>query len=126
MTYRSADDYTRPGSATTWFSELPRVLPDRAAENATCRRSEHEWRVFAAWHFLRIEPSATPTMLRLKPRRRTVLVETLRELANLVAGALVLAQFVGQQPMSLGLFLAGVAAWFTLVGLAMLFAGDER
>jgi hypothetical protein len=59
-------------------------------------------------------------MLRLKPRRRTVLVETLRELANLTAGALVLAQFVGRQPLSLRLALAGIASWLVLVGAAVL------
>ena len=65
-------------------------------------------------------------MLRLKPQRRAVFVQALRELANLSAGALALAQFVGQQQrLSLGLFLAGVALWFTLVGIAMLFAENE-
>lgn len=67
-------------------------------------------------------------MLRLKARRRVVLVETLRELANLVAGALVLSQFIGQQPLSLSLVLAGVTAWLSLLGLALLFAegsGDD-
>jgi hypothetical protein len=41
------------------------------------------------------------TMLRLTARHREVLTETLRELANLVAGAMVLGQFVGQQAWSL-------------------------
>ena len=63
------------------------------------------------------------TMLRLKARRRVVLVETFRELANLVAGALVLSQFIGQQALSLWLVLAGVAMWVLLLGLALLFAG---
>lgn len=58
-------------------------------------------------------------MLRLRPRRRAVLVETLRELANLTAGALVLGRFVGQQPFSFALVLGGIAAWFVLVGLAL-------
>ena len=64
-------------------------------------------------------------MLRLKPRRRAVLSETFRELANLAAGAMVLGQFVGQQPLSFGALLAGVAMWVTLVGLALLYAGDK-
>jgi len=64
-------------------------------------------------------------MLRLKPRRRTVLSEAFRELANLAAGAMVLGQFVGQQPLSFGVLLAGVAMWVTLVGLALLYAGDK-
>lgn len=64
-------------------------------------------------------------MLRLKPKRRTVLSETFRELANLAAGAMVLGQFVGQQPLSFGVLLAGVAMWVMLVGLALLYAGDK-
>lgn len=63
-------------------------------------------------------------MLRLKPRRRTVLVETLRELANLVAGALVLGRLVGNQPWSLWSIVAGVVAWVALFGLALLFAEE--
>lgn len=66
-----------------------------------------------------------PTMLRLRPRRREVLVETLRELANLAAGALVLGWFVSQEPWSLWLFLAGIAAWLVLVGLAVALADEN-
>jgi hypothetical protein len=65
-------------------------------------------------------------MLRLKPRRRAVLVETLRELANLAAGALVLGQFVGQQPLSLWVISGGVAAWFALVAVAILLTGEDQ
>ena len=64
-------------------------------------------------------------MLRLKTRQRTVLVETLRELANLSAGALVLGQFVGQQPLSTGIVAGGIALWIVLVGWAMLLSGEE-
>ena len=65
------------------------------------------------------------TMLRLTTRRREVLVQTLRELANLAAGALVLGRFVGQQPFSLDLVLGGIAAWFVLVGLALSLAEEK-
>lgn len=75
--------------------------------------------------FGRIDAWTAATMLRLKPRRRAVLVETLRELANLTAGALVLAQFVGQRPLSVGLALAGVASWVALVVMAVVLA-EER
>jgi hypothetical protein len=67
-----------------------------------------------------------PTMLRLRPRRREVLVETLRELANLTAGALVLAQFIGQQTLSLGLAVAGIALWLALVGMAVALAEESN
>jgi len=50
-------------------------------------------------------------MLRLKPQRRAALGETLRELANLAAGALVLGQFVGEQRLSTGSILAGILLW---------------
>ena len=59
-------------------------------------------------------------MLRLKPRQRAALGETLRELANLAAGALVLGQFVGEQRLSTRSVLAGIAVWLALVGLALL------
>jgi len=65
------------------------------------------------------------TMLRLKTGQRAVLVETLRELANLVAGALVLGQFVGPRPMSVWVVLGGVASWLALVGVAMLMTGED-
>ena len=64
-------------------------------------------------------------MLRLKPRRRAALGETLRELANLAAGALVLGQFVGEQRLSPRSVLAGIAVWLALVGLALLLI-EER
>ena len=65
-------------------------------------------------------------MLRLGPRRRTVLADTLRELANLVVGALVIGQFVGTDTLSAAALLVGIGAWFLLVGLALLFAGETR
>ena len=64
-------------------------------------------------------------MLRLGPRRRRLLAETLRELANLVVGALVLGQFVGQQAPSPWLMSTGIAVWFVLVG-ASLWLRDEK
>ena len=65
-------------------------------------------------------------MLRLKPRQRVALSETVRDLANLVAGALVLSQFVGQQPLSRGLFLAGIAIWVAFVTFALVLVGEEK
>jgi hypothetical protein len=64
-------------------------------------------------------------MLRLKTRQRGVLVETLRELANLSAGALVLGQFVGQQPLSVWAVLGGVGLWFVLVAWAVVLTGED-
>ena len=65
-----------------------------------------------------------PTMLRLKNGQRAALSETLRELANLVAGALALGQFVGEQSPSLWLIVAGLLGWFVLVSWGLILAGD--
>jgi hypothetical protein len=63
-------------------------------------------------------------MVRLKPRQRAALGETLRELANLAAAALVFAQFVGQPLLSWGILVAGGGLWLVLVGYALLLEGD--
>ena len=63
-------------------------------------------------------------MLRLKSRQRAALRETLRELANLVAAALVLGQFVGQQPPSWSLILAGRATWIITISIALALIGE--
>ena len=65
------------------------------------------------------------TMLRLKARQPAILAETLRELANLAAGALVLGQFVGPQPLSVRAVLGGVAIWLALVVWAVLLTGED-
>jgi hypothetical protein len=49
----------------------------------------------------------------------------LRELANLVAAALVVGQVVGEQPLSWPLVLAGGAAWVVLIALALVLSGEE-
>jgi hypothetical protein len=64
-------------------------------------------------------------MLEFGSSRRAVLSETFRELANLAGGAMVLGQFVSERPLSVGIVLVGVLAWLTLVGLALLYAGDR-
>jgi hypothetical protein len=64
-------------------------------------------------------------MVRLKPRQRSALSETLRALANLVAAALVLSQVVTQQPVSWWRIATGVAAWFGFVAIALWFIGED-
>lgn len=61
------------------------------------------------------------TVIRLDQPQRTALSETTRDLANLVAAALVLGQFVGEQAFSWPLITMGAVAWLTLVvfGLAL-------
>jgi len=63
-------------------------------------------------------------MLRLTSRRRTVLVETLRELANLAVGALVLGQFVSNRAGSIDVVVLGVALWVGFLTLALWLSGD--
>ena len=65
-------------------------------------------------------------MLRLQAKQRAALSQTFRELANLLAGALVLSQFVGQQAPSWRLVILGTAAWIALVSLALFLAGERR
>ena len=64
-------------------------------------------------------------MLRLDRRQRAALSETVRELANLVAAALVIAQFVAEQPPSWWLILVGVSVWVAFVWLGVLLEGER-
>lgn len=54
-----------------------------------------------------------------------MIVEKLPDLANLAAGVLVLGQFVGDEPTSISLLLAGVAIWITIAGVTRLIAGGK-
>jgi hypothetical protein len=65
------------------------------------------------------------TMLRLGPQRRALLAEAFRELANLVAAALVLGQLVTQERVSPSLLLGGIGAWLLLLGLALTFLPEN-
>jgi hypothetical protein len=65
------------------------------------------------------------TMIRLDRRQRDALSDTVRELANFVAAALVLGQIVAERPRS-WLIVTGIAAWITLVGLGLLLEGERR
>ena len=63
-------------------------------------------------------------MIRFSSRQRVALGETLRELANFAAAALVFGQFVGQGTVSLPLGLAGIVTWLMLVLLALQVEGE--
>jgi hypothetical protein len=56
-------------------------------------------------------------MLRLKPGQRAVIVDKAPDLANLAAGVLVLGQFVGGDPPSVGLMILGAALWIAIAGI---------
>jgi hypothetical protein len=69
--------------------------------------------------------SIVVTMIRFAPRQRAALSETLRELANLAAAALVLGQFVGQRALSWQVLVSGAALWLVLVSYALVLEGDR-
>jgi hypothetical protein len=64
-------------------------------------------------------------MLRLDQTQQTALGDTLRELANLVVGALALGQFVGQQPPSIWMAFVGIFACVLLVASGLFLTGDR-
>ena len=63
-------------------------------------------------------------MVRLTSRQLRDLADTLRELANYAAAALVFGQFVAQQPLSWSVIAAGVATWFAMVLIALGLSGE--
>jgi hypothetical protein len=64
-------------------------------------------------------------MVRLNPRQRAALSETLRELANLIAAALAVGQVVTEEPRS-WLILAGIVIWVAFVGVGLLLEGERQ
>lgn len=65
-------------------------------------------------------------MLRLKRAQQRVLVAHLPELANLAIGSLLFGQFLSDRPYSFALAFVGIAAWFGLMGIVVIFANGER
>jgi len=66
-------------------------------------------------------------MLRFTRKQRTALSETVRQVANLTVGGLVIGQFVGVRPLSFTLAAVGIALWTMLTLFALvLLVGDEE
>jgi len=65
-------------------------------------------------------------MLRLKRAQRTVLIETLRDAANVAAGALIFGQALSDRDYSLALGALGVSVWLVLLGVAIGFARRDE
>ena len=63
-------------------------------------------------------------MVGFTARQRAALGETVRELANYGAAALVFGQFVGQQTISSRLVLVGIVIWLAVVSLALVLEGE--
>jgi hypothetical protein len=54
-----------------------------------------------------------------------VAVEKLPDLANVIFGVLVIGQFVGEQPVSIWLAMAGLGIWAGLAGVTWFIAGGD-
>jgi hypothetical protein len=65
-------------------------------------------------------------MLRLTRSQRSLLAETLRDIANIAAGAMVFGQFIGSQAYSLRVAVFGMGVWVTLVLAAVRFAAESE
>lgn len=65
-------------------------------------------------------------MLRLKREQRAFLAETVRDVANIAAGAMVFGQFLGNQMFSMWIAIGGVAVWIALVTWAIELAGEVK
>ena len=61
-------------------------------------------------------------MLRLTHAQRTVLIQAFPAVAHVTAGGTVFSQFVRDRPFSVPLAVVGIAAWFALIGFALLLA----
>jgi len=65
-------------------------------------------------------------MLVLKREQRTFLAETVRDIANIAAGAMVFGQFLGSQMFSVWIAVGGMAVWIVLVAWAIGLAGETK
>jgi len=63
-------------------------------------------------------------MIRFNRRQRAAMSHTVRELANLIAAALVLGQAVAEHPPSWWLIFTGIAAWAAFVWFGMRLEGE--
>ena len=65
-------------------------------------------------------------MLILQREQHLLLAETLRDIANVTAGAMVFGQWLAERPFSPWLALFGIELWVGLVTMAVLIAGRTR
>lgn len=65
-------------------------------------------------------------MVRLRQRKRALVAETLRDIANIAAGAMVFGQFLADAMFSASVAFGGMALWFVFVGCAILLATEGR
>jgi hypothetical protein len=65
-------------------------------------------------------------MLRLNPQQRALLAETLRDIANIAAGAMIFGQFLADAMFSTGIAIGGMALWVVFVVCAILLASEGQ
>ena len=65
-------------------------------------------------------------MVRLNREQRMLLAETLRDIANIAAGAMVFGQFIGSQTLSYSIAAFGMGVWVALATFAMVLAGGAQ
>ena len=65
-------------------------------------------------------------MVRLKKEQRALLAETLRDIANIAAGAMVFGQFLADTMFSTGVAFGGLTLWVVFVGCAILLASERQ
>ena len=61
-------------------------------------------------------------MLRLKPQQRAVLTDKVPDMANIVAGAIVIAFSIGETRVSWQLLSVGIAFWAAALAFAVIIA----
>ena len=65
-------------------------------------------------------------MLHFGRAQRTLLAETLRDIANLAAGAMVFGQFLADTRFSVAVALGGISLWIVFVVCAILLAREGQ
>ena len=65
------------------------------------------------------------TMLKLKRAQRTVLIEALRDTANVAAGALIFGQALSEHGYSATLAVLGIGTWAAFLVFAIVLARPE-
>ena len=65
-------------------------------------------------------------MLALSHEQRALLAETVRDIANIAAGAMVFGQFLGAQMFSLWTAVSGATLWIALVSWALALAHEAK
>jgi hypothetical protein len=104
---------------------LPWLEPDDRAELSTPVTVVHPipWKSALAASSLALQPGQT--MLRLTARQRSMLIEKVPDVANLILASTFLGQLLMERPVSVLLATLGLGIWTTLAIIAFMVAGNE-